>query len=205
MRWQLQFGFHAALESVGGAPQLICNLTETALALDPRTGKELWRIQQGNAAQVPRPVFGHGLIFVCGGYFNPTVWAIRQAGKGDVTKTHVAWKASKYVPQNSSPLLVGDELYMANDKGIATCLDAKTGKQHWNERLDGEFSASPLFADGRIYLTSEDGVTTVIAPGTAFKQLAVNRLAGRTLASLAVAGREIHLRSDKHLYRIEKR
>ena len=126
-------------------------------------------------------------------------------GEGrDVTRSHVVWSVNQHVPQNPSPLLVGDELYLVSDQGIASCLDAHTGKVHWSERLDGAYSASPVAADGRVWFLDEDGVTTVIAPGTTFRKLARNRIEGRTLASLAIAGREIYLRSDRHLYRIEK-
>lgn len=190
---------------VGEVDQLVCNLVGSVVAYEVHTGKQLWSASQGNEAQVPRPIFGHGLVFVGGGYFNPVLQAIRPDGKGDVTKTHVVWKVSKQVPQNPSPLLVGDELYMVSDLGIASCLDARTGKVHWSERLAGAYSASPLSADGRIYFSNEDGVTTVIAPETTFRKLATNRVEGRTLASLAVAGQEIYLRTDSHLYRIEKK
>ena len=101
--------------------------------------------------------------------------------------------------------LVGNELYIVSDRGIATCLDAKTGTVHWQERLGGNFSASPLFADGRIYLLSEEGLTTVVAPGKTFKQLAANQIGGRALASIGVSQRALYLRSADHLYRIEMR
>ena len=100
--------------------------------------------------------------------------------------------------------MLGDELYLVNDRGIATCLDARTGQRHWQNRVGGDFSASPLYADGRIYFLDENGKTTVIAPGREFKVLATNALDGRSLASLAVWGKSIYLRTDTHLYRIEK-
>jgi len=106
------------------------------------------------------------------------------------------------VPLTPSPVIVGNELYMVNDGGIASCLDAKTGTVHWQQRLGGNYSASPLFADGRIYFPSENGVTTVIAPGATFRKLATNTLDGSLLASMAVAGKAFIIRSDKHLYRI---
>lgn len=190
---------------VGQVDQVVCNLTNKVVALDVHTGKLLWSASNGNVAQVPRPVFGHGLVFAGGGYFNPVFQAIRPDGAGDVTRTHVVWEVKKNVPQNPSPLLVGDELYLVSDQGIASCLNARTGEEHWRERLAGNYWASPLFAPGRIYFTNEDGVTTVLAPGVKFAKLATNRLDGRTLASLAVAGKAIYLRSDRHLYRIEKK
>jgi len=189
---------------VAGGPQVVCNVAERVVAYNPRTGQELWSVKQGdNFAQVPRPVYGHGLVFVCGGYFSPVLQAIRPDGRGDVTATRVAWSVHQAVPLTPSPLLSGDELYLVSDQGIASCLDARTGKLHWRQRLGGAFSASPVFADGKIYLLNEDGATVVLAPGKRFQKLATNKLEGRTLASLAVSGRAIYLRTDRHLYRIE--
>jgi outer membrane protein assembly factor BamB len=184
--------------------QLISNQADRIEAFDPSDGKELWWVTQQNYAQIPRPVFGHGLVFVCGGYFKPEVWAIRPEGRGDVTESQVAWRMNQAAPLNPSPLLVGDELYCVSDNGIASCLEAKTGKLHWRERLGGDFSASPLFADGRIYFLNEIGVVTVVAPGPNFERLATNTIAGSTLASLSVAGWALYLRTDNHLFRIEK-
>jgi outer membrane protein assembly factor BamB len=117
----------------------------------------------------------------------------------------VVWKATKEMPAKPSPILVGDEIYTVNDKGIATCLDAATGAKRWIKRFGGSFSASPIFADGRIYFCSEDGKTLVLAPGKKFEQLASNQLDGRFMASPAVSGQAIFLRTDTHLYRIEKK
>lgn len=127
------------------------------------------------------------------------------AGRGDVSQTHVAWSLNKAVPQNPSPLLVGDELYLVSDKGIGSCLDARIGRLHWRERLGGEYYASPLYADGRIYFLNDSGETTVIAPGVSFQKLASNKLEGRSLASPSVSGSAIYFRTDHHLYRIEKK
>ena len=185
--------------------QLICNVAGHVLAYDPLTGESLWSVrQQENYAQVPRPVFGHDLVFTAGGYFSPVVFAIRPAGTGDITESHVVWSVRKAVPNNPSPLLVGDELYMVSDKGIASCLDARTGALRWRERLGGNFSASPISADGRIYFFSEEGVTTVLAPGRHFRKLATNKLDGQIMASPAISGTAIYLRTDQHLYCIDR-
>ena len=172
-------------------------------AYDADTGREIWHVSYADGfSNVPRPVFGHGLVFIATGFQQPTLLAVRPDGAGDVTKTHVAWTLRRSAPLTPSPLIVGDELYLVNDGGIASCLDAKSGTIHWQQRLGGNFSASPLFADGRIYFLSEEGVATVIAPGTRFQKLAVNTLDGATLASPAVSGGSIYLRSHSHLYRI---
>ena len=172
-------------------------------AYEPESGKEIWRVSYGDGfSNVPRPVFAHGLVYIATGFHQPALMAVRPDGSGDVTRTHVAWTVQRGVPLTPSPVIVGSELYMVNDGGIASCLDARTGTVHWQQRLGGSYSASPLFADGRIYFPSESGVTTVIAPGTTFRKLATNTLDGSLLASMAVAGKAFIMRSDKHLYRI---
>jgi len=174
-----------------------------AVSYDPRNGKELWQVTYGEGfSNVPRPVYGDGLVFICTGFQQPSLLAVRIDGKGDVTKSKVAWKLDRGVPLTPSPLLVGNELYLVTDNGIATCIDAKTGKENWRARLGGNHSASPIYADGRIYFLSEEGESVVIAPGKELKHLATNQLDGRTLASMAVAGGSIFVRSETHLYRI---
>ena len=153
-------------------------------------------------SNVPRPVYGHGLVYIATGFQQPALLAVRADGAGDVTQTHIAWTLRRGAPLTPSPLLVGDELYVVSDRGIGSCLDAKTGELHWRQRLGGNYSASPVFADGRIYFQSEEGVTTVIAPGKTFRRLAMNRLDGITLASMAVSGGSIFIRTHSHVYRI---
>ena len=130
--------------------------------------------------------------------------AVRPNGQGDVTDTHVAWTLKRGVSLTPSPLLVGDELYMVSDRGIASCVDAVSGKLHWQQRLGGNHSASPIYAEGRLYFLNEDGGTVVIEPAKEFRKLATNRLDGYTLASMAVSEGAIFIRSASHLYRLEK-
>jgi outer membrane protein assembly factor BamB len=183
--------------------QLISPGAFRATAYEPRTGKELWYVTYGRGfSNVPRPVYGNGLVYLCTGYGDNQLLAVRLDGRGDVTRSHVAWTLKRGVSLTPSPLLIGSELYLVSDNGIASCFDAQSGTMHWQQRLGGNYSASPLYADGRIYFQSEEGESTVIAPGREFKQLAKNQLDGQTLASLAVAGGAIFLRSQSHLYRI---
>jgi outer membrane protein assembly factor BamB len=188
---------------VEGTRQVVSTGGDKVVAYDPRTGAEVWHSTYDGYSLVPRPVFGHGLVFVCSGYNNPVLYAIRPNGRGDVTATHVAWSVAQSVPHNPSPIVVGDELYMVSDGGIASCLDARTGKLHWRQRLGGSFSASPVHADGRLYFLNESGESTVIGAGKTYKQIATNKLGGRTLASPAISNGSIFLRTDTHLYRIE--
>lgn len=190
---------------VGGEDQLVSTGGDAVVAYAPGDGEELWRARYDGYSEVPRPVYGQGLVFICSGYDNPMLYAIRPDGRGDVTDTHVAWSLTKAAPLNPSPLLIGEELYLVSDRGIASCLDAKTGEVRWQKRVPGNYSASPLAADGKIYFTNETGLTTVLAARDEFEELAANQVEGRTLASLAVAGRAIFLRTDTHLYRIEQR
>jgi outer membrane protein assembly factor BamB len=176
-----------------------------AISYDPRNGKELWHVTYGEGfSNVPRPVYGDGLVFICTGFQQASLLAVRLDGKGDVTKSKVQWRLDRGVPLTPSPLLVGDELYLVTDNGIVTSLDAKTGKEHWRVRIGGNHSASPVFADGRIYFLSEEGQTVVIAAGKELQPLANNQVDGRTLASMAISDGSIFIRSETHLYRIGK-
>lgn len=174
-----------------------------AVSYEPRTGKELWKVGYGDGfSNVPRPVYGDGLVFICTGFQQPSLLAVRLDGRGDVTKSHVAWTLKRGVSLTPSPLLIGDELYMVSDNGVASCINAKTGAPNWQVRLGGNHSASPIYADGRVYFLSEEGESVVIAPGKEFKELARNQLDGPTLASMAVSGGSIFVRSQTHLYRL---
>ena len=173
------------------------------IAYEPRTGKEIWQVGYGDGfSNVPRPVYGNGLVFICTGFQEPSLLAVRVEGRGDVTRKQVVWTLKRGAPLTPSPLLVGDELYVITDNGIATCVDAATGKEHWKARVGGNHSASPVYADGRIYFLSEEGESVVIAPGKEFKVLAKNELEGETLASMAVSAGSIFIRSRMHLYRL---
>jgi len=189
-----------------GSRQLIVPGAQWVVSYEPATGRPIWRADYNRGFSVtPRPVFAQGMVYICTGYSRPELWAIRVDGRGDVTNSHVLWKCSKQVPIQPSPLIVGDELYVVSDGGVATCFDAKTGRMHWRERVGGEYSASPICADGRIYLFSRDGKTSVLRPGKQFQRLAENQVDGRLMATPAVAASAIFLRSETHLYRIQQR
>ncbi len=199
-----KFSFSTPLViEVKGQKQLISAGSDQVTAFEPKTGKEIWTARYDGYSVIPRPVFGHGLVFVSTGYNTPVLLAIKPDGTGDVTKTHIAWKERGGAPHTPSPLLVGDELYIVSDDGTATCLDAKKGKVHWSERLDRTYSASPIFVDGRVYFQSEDGVTTVVKASKTFEEVAKNKLNEPTLASFAIADGALYLRTDKHLYRFD--
>ena len=146
-----------------------------------------------------------GMIFVPTGFAVGQLFAVRTGGEGLITDTHVAWKLKRGVSNKPSILLVDDLIYMIGDAGIASCVDAKTGVQVWQQRLGGEYSASPVYADGRLWFFGEDGKTTVLKPGRVFEQVAENRLEEGFMASPAIVGKAFYLRTRTHLYRIEEK
>lgn len=187
---------------VAGQPQVISPGSNCVVAYAPADGREIWRVNYDGYSVVPRPVFGHGLVFIATGYDSPSVLAIRPDGEGDVSDSHVAWTRKRGAPNTPSMLLVKDHLYMVSDRGVASCVDARTGESVWQERLGGNYSSSPLFADGRIYCQSEEGEGVVISAEPEFKELARNDLGERTLASYGVIGNDLLIRTADHLYRI---
>ena len=201
---KFSFGTPLLIE-VNGEKQIVSPGTFHVAAYQPKDGSEIWRVDYGQGYSViPRPVFGHGLLFLSSGYDTPTLLAIKADGKGNVTETHIAWKSNKAAPHTPSPLLVGDQLYVVSDNGIATSFNAVSGEQIWQKRIGGNFSASPLFADGKIYLQSEQGDGIVLKPGSEYEELAKNELEPRTFASYAVADGALLIRTETQLYRIQQ-
>ena len=202
---QEKFSFCTPLVlEIAGRTQVVSPGSGGVVAYDPTTGEQIWAVKYDGYSVVPRPVYGHGLVYVCTG-FGPktTLLAIDPTGSGDVTESHVKWTSTRGVPQTPSLVLEGDSLYMVSDNGVATCLDAKTGEQTWTKRIGGNFSASPLLADGHIYLLSEEGETTVFDPADEFKPVAKNALAERAFASITPTEGALFLRTESKLYRIQ--
>lgn len=196
--------------TVNGRQQAICPGSCKVFAYEPKTGKPIWSVdyEQGYSV-VPRPVFGNGLVYVCSGFNRAILFAIDPTGDGDVTETHVKWKRDRSIPKSASILLDGKELYIVDDRGVGTCVDAVTGEEYWTQRIGGKYSASPTKADGKIYFQSEQGESVVIKPGKTYQEISRNRLwpnddETRSFASLAIADSAIFLRSETALYRIEK-
>ena len=188
---------------VGENDQIVSVAAYRTTAHDPSTGKEIWSVgYRDGFSNVPRPVYGQGMVYLSTGFHTPSLLAVQTDGVGDVTNTHVAWRLNRGAPLTPSPLLVGNELYVINDFGIVTCINATTGDVHWQNRIGGNHSASPVYANGRIYFQSEEGITTVIQSGTNFQILAQNELDGETLASMAISSGTVVIRTNSHLYRI---
>lgn len=191
------------LIEVGGKAQLVLPGSNVVQALDPVSGKELWRVTYDGYSVIPRPIYEAGLIFICTGYNRPSLLAIDPTGKGDVTETHLRWQNNSNVPHTPSLLGFDGKIVMVSDRGIATCVDAQSGAEIWKQRVGGDYSASPLQVDSRIYFLSEQGTCTVVDASDG-ATLAVSKMEERCLASLAVVDDDFLLRSDEALYRITR-
>ena len=193
--------------NVAGVDQIVSSAADHAAAYDARTGREIWWLRYDGFSEVVRPVTWQELVFVQGfqNVGEVKLYAIRPDGRGEITTTHVEWTLGRGAAHVPSPLVIADELYIINDNGIATCLDAKTGAEHWKARIGGNHSASPLYGDDKIYCFNEEGTIAVLAPGKEFRLLAKNKLSGSIMASPAAADRAIYIRTESHLYRVEKR
>jgi hypothetical protein len=207
-RWKLDRGqdrvSHSTPVVVPGpnGDELIVNSSERIDAFDPSSGKPLWRAGSDRQTPIPSPVFHNGTIFLSRGYRNSDVLAVRPGGRGDVTASHILWRApsgASYVP---SILHYEGLLYMTNEVGVVTCADAATGQKVWQRRLEGIFFASPVAGDGKVYMLSETGETFVLRAGREPAVLATNDLGERFLASPAISGGRIFLRSDGTLFAI---
>ena len=191
---------------LNGNSVLISSGAMAHYAYEPASGRELWRVvERKQHSASTRPVFGHGLCYFPTGFGKGQLLAINPNGSGDVTRSNITWRlARSSVPEKPSLLLIKDHIYMIDDQGgLATCVAAKTGEEIWSERIGGNYSASPITANGRIYFFSEEGKSTVIDAGTDFKKLTENKLAAGFMASPAIYDNSLILRTKTHLYRIK--
>lgn len=188
---------------VEGQPQLISPGAKAAFAYDPQTGTEIWTVRYNNHSSASRCVYGNGLVFLNTGFGAPQLLAIDPHGVGDITDTHVKWRLRRRVPKKPSPLWLDGRIYMINDGGVVSCVEAKTGKPIWHHRVEGQFSASLLHGDGRIYAFSESGLGVVFAATAEFESIAENELESGFMASPAAVDGALIVRSKTHLYRIE--
>ena len=186
-----------------GRLQLISPAAVGTVAYDPLSGDELWKVYHGGFNAAARPLYSHGKVIINleGGL---RLLAVNPAGSGDITKTHIDWTCGKSTPTRPSQLVIGDHIFMVNDKGVASCIGIQDGVPVWTERMGGRHSASPIYSNGRIYFFDEDGVNRVIAADPkAFQLLASNKLDKGSMASPGVIDDALLIRTKSHLYRIE--
>ncbi len=191
------------IREVDGRPQMFSAGAKAAYGYDPVTGKELWKVDHLGVSPSTMPAMGHGMVFLNNGYARPDLMAVKLGGSGNITNSHLAWKYSRNVPSKPSPLLIDDSIYLLQDGGVFTCINAKTGEELWKERIGGNFAASPLYAGGRIYCFSEQGKIIALKPGPKFEQIGESQLSDGFMATPAIAGNAFFLRTRSALYRVE--
>jgi outer membrane protein assembly factor BamB len=205
-RWKVDRGkgrvAHSTPLVVAGpeGDELIVNSGERIDAYNPGNGEFLWYTGSQRQTPIPSPVFHKGVIYLIRGYRNSDYFAIRAGGRGDISKSHILWRApsgASYVP---SMLYYDGLLYVTNEVGIVTCADAETGEAVWRQRLGGIFFASPVAGDGKVYMASETGEVFVLSAGREAKVLAKNDIGERILASPAISNGRLFLRSDGSLF-----
>ena len=207
-RWKVDRGQGRASYStplvIAGAfgAELIVNSTERIDSYDPRTGAFLWHTGEASRFAVPSPVFHDGVIYASRGYRSGPYMAIKPGGRGDVSSTQTVWRVATGAPYVSSLLYYDRVVYMANDVGVLTAVDAATGARVWQERVDGVFSASPVAGGGHVYFVSENGETVVLKAGSAPQVVARNALGERAVASPAISNGQIFIRTDRQVFAI---
>ncbi len=179
--------------------QMLSTTSKAILAYDPTDGKELWRVRYAEFSSASRPLFDGKNIFTNTGFSKGKLIAIASGGVGDITKSHVVWEAAKAIGNKPSPLLIGDDLICTlADAGVLCAMNRTTGEIVWQERLGGDFSSSPVLAGNRIYCLDENGKGHVYSIDG--KQLAVNTLEAGCLASPAIAGDDLIVRTRNAVY-----
>jgi outer membrane protein assembly factor BamB len=187
-----------------GQPLLLSAGAKAYYAYDPRTGREIWKVHHNDYSPAPRPIFNDGTAYFVTGTSKTELCATKVDGHGDVTDTHVAWRLKTHIGKFSSPILVDGLIYSAAAESFLTCLEAGSGNVVWTERIGGNYEASPIYADGRLYFFNQEGATTVIKPGRTCDIVATNTLDDGLMACPAVAGKAFYIRTKTHLYRIEE-
>ena len=188
-----------------GQAILLSSGSKAHYAYDPRTGKELWRIEDRSShSPCTRPVVGHGMAFIPSGHGKAGMLAVKLGGSGVLDESSLAWQVTKTYPNKPSVTLVDDMLFVVNDLGIAACVDAMNGQAIWTHRLGGNFSSSPIVSGGRVYVGNEEGKFYVFAASREFKLLAESQFSEGFMASPAISDQSLYVRSRTHLYRIDK-
>jgi outer membrane protein assembly factor BamB len=188
--------------TAGGSAELIVNSSKGVSGHNPSTGELLWEFEEASRFPIPVAVQHEGVVYTSRGYRSGPFMAIRPGGRGKVADSHVIWRVATGAPYVSSIVHYDGLIYMVGDVGVVTVTDARTGERVWQERIGGVFSASPVAGDGKIYLLGEGGETVVLAAGRTPRILARNKLDARQLASPAIAGGRLFIRSDDALFAI---
>lgn len=198
------------LIQVNGVKQAVIPGAQWIIAYDPSTGKEIWRVDHGNGFSISStPIYTGtdeklGVVIFTTGYGQSEALAIRPDGQGDVSLSHVQWRTDRNVPEKPSPVATDGLVYLIDDSGVLSCLSIKDASTVFRKRVPGNFSASPLLGGGHIYFSNQEGVVTIIKQGDAFETVAEIKLDSRLMASPAVVGEDLLIRSEKSLMRFTR-
>lgn len=187
-------------------PLLLSPAANWLYAYDPATGKELWKLSYDKLgfSTVPRPVHANGILYICTGFMQSTLIAIRCGGDGPRSDAgKVLWRYDAQVPTMPTPIVVDGLLFMVSDRGVATCLDAQTGERRWVQRLGAEYSASPIFADGHLYFADRTGKVFVVAPEPTYRLVATHQLPAPLMATPAAGDHFLIFRAGDSLIRVQ--
>jgi outer membrane protein assembly factor BamB len=197
---RISHGAPALWTAPDGRVQLVSEAGDVVQGFDVKNGERLWSSEVIGEGKVPSTVVGGGMVFTAGGWGGKeSIKAFRLGGKGDLKETNLVWQQKKGMPKVPSMLYVKPHLFAVTDAGLAVCLKEDTGEAVWQERLGGNYSASPVAAEGRIYFVGDNGETTVIEAGPEFKVLAKNPLGEKVQASMAISQGRLFIRTEHHI------
>lgn len=196
---------------VDGKDLLISNGAAVCIAYDPMTGKEIWRVVQGEDSTISSPIYENGMVYFYTSFVSPSegdkyceLWAVNPKGVGDITKTNVLWRLKSPILQLLTPIIHNGLIYTIDTRSKLMCINAKDGIIIWSEKVKGSFNSSPIIANGNVYFSASDGKTLVIEEGNTFKLKSENQLDGKIWASPAISGNSLLIRTSKFLYKISK-
>ncbi|MBM79482.1 MAG: quinonprotein alcohol dehydrogenase [Planctomycetaceae bacterium] len=190
--------------TAGGKAMLVSPFAMATIAYAPKNGDMIWKVVHGGMNAAARPLFGNGLVYVNAGGGNSSMIAIKPEGQGLLSESDIEWKLGRLTPKRPSQILLGERIFMLNDTGIASCLNALTGEVIWSARVEGSYWSSPIYGDGHIYGLSQEGKVVVFKAADKFELVAENELGDGFIASPSVAENSLILRSKSHVYRIVK-
>jgi outer membrane protein assembly factor BamB len=187
-------------------PQLLSPAANWLYAYDPQAGDELWKLSYDKLgfSTVPRPIYDSGILYVCTGFNQSSLLAVRCGGRSKEEPGEVLWRYEAQVPTMPTPIVVDGLLFMVSDRGIATCLDAATGERKWQQRLGSEYSASPIFADGHLYFADRTGKVFLVMPQSTFRLVATQQLSAPLMATPAAGDRYLIFRAGNSLLRVQQ-
>jgi outer membrane protein assembly factor BamB len=190
------------IREIDGRTQMVLSGSKCVASYDPNTGKRQWIVDGPTEQFVASMVFDGKLLFLTAGFPEHHIVALRPGGEGNVTDKNIVWRTTRGAAYVPSPVVIGDDLLVVSDEGIASCFDTATGTRHWTQRIGSHYSGSLVAAGGLAYFTDDSGVTKVVRPGKKFDLVSQNELGEHVFASLGVSDGQIFVRSEKHLYAI---